>query len=271
MEKTSCLISCFKKEDPIYLKKALESICTQTLPSDEVVLVEDGELTEELYLILDYYDLKLPLKRVKLKKNVGLGAALRIGLNNCTNEIVFRMDTDDICHPDRFEKQYNVFANTNADIVGSWAEDIDENGKFLKLRKVPESNEEIKKLIWTCPIIHPAVAYRKEKIQKIDSYSLKLERRQDYDLWFRAVEAGLVFYNIPESLIKYRFTDNYYKKNNFNVALSQFKIGFKGIRKVKSPPIAYLGILFPLIRSIFPVKLSKKIDVLIKKFDPRKI
>jgi len=210
----SCLLSCYKGESPIFLEQALQSLVNQSLLPNDVVLVEDGPLTEELNNILNSFENKLPLNRVRLSENIGLGAALNKGLERCKYEFVFRMDTDDVCSKNRFKEQIDFFKdNPEVDILGSWANDIDEVGDFLKLRTVPESDGEIKKYIWTCPIIHPSVAYKKGCINKIGGYDKNLKRRQDYDLWFRAVEAGSVFYNIQKPLLNYRFTDDYYKKD----------------------------------------------------------
>ncbi len=270
--KTSCVLSCYKKESPRYLEEALKSILNQTIQADEVIIVEDGFLTEDLYKVLDYFDSRLPLKRIKLKANVGLAKALNIALKECSNEIIFRMDTDDICKPNRFEEQLAIFKkNKGVDIVGSWANDIDDKGTVLRMRKVPSNDADIKRLIWTCPIIHPAVAYKKSKIQKLGCYDEKLRKRQDHDLWFRAAKGNLEFYNIPKVLLDYRFTDNFFKKNNTKVAFSHAMLGVKGLISLRSFSIvAYIGVFIPLVRSLLPNSLSKKFQQLMNKFDPRK-
>src|SRR5699024_10341677 len=95
----SCLISTFVKDCPKQLEEALESLIKQTLPATEIIFVEDGKLSIELNLVLEKYQVLLPIKRIPLKENKGLGNALNIGLKECSNNLVFRMDTDDICHP----------------------------------------------------------------------------------------------------------------------------------------------------------------------------
>lgn len=270
--KFSCLISCYYKDSPLQLKESLDSLVLQTNLPTEVVFVADGELTSELYSVLDSYKVKLNIKLLQLKENKGLGNALHQGLKLCNYDIVIRMDTDDICMPDRFEKQIDFFReNPDVDILGSWAYDIDDNNNITGERKMPTSHKEIYKLIWTCPIIHPTVAFKKQAIINIGSYSTTIKRRQDYDLWFRAASDGLRFANIPRFLLKYRFTENFYKKNNFKVAYQQSQMGIKGLLKLKNTsPIAYLGVLTPLIRTIFPKFIAIRIHKLFKKIDPRK-
>ena len=77
----SVLMSLYYKERPDYLRQSLDSVFNQTLPPDEVVMVEDGPLTDELYHVLDEYETKYPqFKRIPLAVNGGLGKALNEGL-----------------------------------------------------------------------------------------------------------------------------------------------------------------------------------------------
>ena len=117
----SVLISVYYKEQPEWFQDAIESILNQTVPPSEIVLVEDGPLTDELYKIVDKYAQNPIFKIVPLEKNVGLGLALREGLKQCKNDLIARMDTDDIAVPNRCEKQLKKFIeDSNLDIVGCW-------------------------------------------------------------------------------------------------------------------------------------------------------
>ncbi|ELK0490891.1 glycosyltransferase, partial [Escherichia coli] len=101
----SVLMSLYIKEKPEYLHECLKSLYEQTKQADEIVLVYDGPITNELDKVVNYWLNSLPIKIIKLSKNVGLGQALNKGLAQCENDYVARMDTDDICHPKRFEIQ----------------------------------------------------------------------------------------------------------------------------------------------------------------------
>ena len=109
MNNYSVLVSLYFKESPLHLREALDSIFSQTCRSNDVVLVEDGTLGEELELVVREYENKYPeLHVVRFEKNRGLGFALNDGILECKNEIVARMDTDDIAKPERMEKQMQV-------------------------------------------------------------------------------------------------------------------------------------------------------------------
>ena len=123
MTKFSVLMSVYSKDDASFLERALTSIYEeQTQKPDEIVVVFDGPLTEALYGVLDLFakDKKNVVKYLPQAENKGLGEALRIGSEACTGDYIFRMDSDDISHPLRFEKQAAyVEAHPDVDVVGS--------------------------------------------------------------------------------------------------------------------------------------------------------
>ncbi len=272
-KKYSVLMSIYRKEKPNYFRASIESMRNQTLPPEEIVIVKDGPITMELDKVIDEYKLNDDrlFTIVELKENVGLGQALNVGLKKCRNELVARMDTDDISIEKRMDIQINhLINNPDIDILGGFAVDIDEEGVGAKSRQLPICHEKIEKLIWTNPIIHPTVVYRKSKIINIGSYDERIRRRQDYDLWFRAVAAGLKFENIPTALIKYRVTEDYFKKNGLKNQIAQFKIGLKGCKLVKANLIAYVGLLVPIVRGLLPNKIRKPLLVIFERLDPRR-
>ena len=103
MEKYSVLMSLYIKEKPEYLDQAVKSMVEQTLKPDEIVIVKDGKITSELQNVLNKYEKNHPglLHIVGYENNCGLGFALNYGLEHCRNELVARMDTDDISKADR--------------------------------------------------------------------------------------------------------------------------------------------------------------------------
>ena len=145
-KKFSVLMSLYKNEKPEYLREALDSVLNQTLLPDEIVIVEDGPLTEELNAVLkEYKEKNSSIRLIPFAKNRGLGLALRDGIVECKNEWIARMDTDDICKPERFEKQLAYLEN-HKDIVllGTAIEEfsIDKNRPDSKLF-LPKENAEI--------------------------------------------------------------------------------------------------------------------------------
>lgn len=122
MSEFSVLISIYRKENPTWFREALDSIFAQTLQPVEIVLVEDGPLTPELYAVIDEYQQEYPIFNiVKNKTNLGLGLALRNGVEAATTDILVRMDTDDIIPEYRFEHQLKKIEE-GYDVVSCWAQ-----------------------------------------------------------------------------------------------------------------------------------------------------
>jgi glycosyltransferase involved in cell wall biosynthesis len=211
----SVLLSVYYKESPEYLSLALDSVFGQTLQSDDVVLVEDGALTEPLEDVVKSYEQKHPeLHVVRYEKNRGLGAALNDGLLHCKHEIIARMDTDDIAKPERFEKQIKVMSlHPEYDLVGSWIDEfVDDVNHVTSVRKVPEAPKENYQYCKTrCPVNHPTVVYRKKAVLEADGYLTKYFP-EDYFLWIRMLMNGSKFYNIQESLLYFRYSPDTFKR-----------------------------------------------------------
>ncbi len=269
--KFSVLLSVYEKEKPHYLVTALESLVSQTLPPDEVVLVYDGPITPDLHAVINSFRDVLPLKPVYLKNNQGLSQALNTGLRHCKNKWVARMDTDDIALPERLAVQAEMIKNNpDIDILGSWATTIDEAGTPKRLLKVPLENTRIRKLVWSCPMIHPTVCFRRDKILALGGYDPKAGPRQDdYELWFRCVKAGYLFANTHQPLLLYRFTDDQIRKNTLKVGYHRLKVGMKGNRMLKAGPTAYVGVMVPFVRTLLPYPLNVWFYKLLAKVNPR--
>ena len=207
MEKYSVLMSVYKKETPGFLRLAIESMLHQTIKPDEIVLVEDGPLTDPLYSVINEY--KPHLHIVVNEKNLGLGLALNRGLNACRNELVARMDTDDISKPDRCEKQLKRFEQKpELSIVGSHIDEfIDSPEHVISQRKVPLFSEEIYNYAKRRSAFnHPTVMYKKSAVLAEGGYA-DLKRNQDVDLFGRMLFKGHKAENIDESLLWFRSSD----------------------------------------------------------------
>ena len=211
MEKYSVLMSLYVKEKPEYLRLAIDSMTGQTVQPDEIVIVKDGPLTDELDSVVAEYVEKYPnlFHIVVSDVNVGLGMALNLGLEACRNELVARMDTDDIAKPERCEKQLKAFLDDpELSIVGSFVDEFySDPSKVVSVRAVPEKHEDIYNFAKKRSAFnHPAVMYRKSKVLENGGYS-DLRRNQDVDLFGRMLFSGCKARNIGESLLYFRSND----------------------------------------------------------------
>lgn len=212
MEKYSVLMSLYIKENPSYFRTALDSMINQTVKPDEIVLVEDGTLTDELYEVVDEY--KSYLRIVINEKNLGLGLALNKGLLACKNELVARMDTDDIAEPDRCEKQLMYFSkNPNTTIVGGQIEEfVNDPKEVVGKRVVPETDKELKEYIKKrCPFNHMTVMFKKTDVIKVGNYQ-DWFWNEDYYLWIRLALERFEFANLPDTLVHTRVGADMYQR-----------------------------------------------------------
>ncbi|XWY22219.1 glycosyltransferase family 2 protein [Bisgaard Taxon 45] len=199
--KFSVLMSLYVKENSLYLRDCLDSLQQQTLPADEIVLVFDGPVSAALEAVVQQFEPRLPIKTVKLAQNRGLGQALNEGLLHCTHDWVFRMDTDDICVPTRFEKQV-AFIQQHPDVVivgGQIAEFGQSLDEIVSYRNVPTSHAEIVKFTQQrCPFNHMTVAYQKQAVLACGGYE---DLQEDYYLWIKLVASGKKVANLPDVLV----------------------------------------------------------------------
>lgn len=200
----SVLMSVYKNEKPEFLCEALDSILNNTIRPAEIVMVKDGPLPQELEDVLSSYQDKTRLFRFVIhEKNLGLGISLRDGLFECKYEIVARMDTDDRCHPMRFEKQLKyLMEHPNIAAVGSNVEEF--SSDYLhpdQLVVYPESQEAILKFAKKRnPMRHPSMMFRKSSVMEIGNYRHFLWF-EDYDLCVRLLAAGYQLENLQGVLL----------------------------------------------------------------------
>lgn len=256
--KFSALMSVTADERPEYMDQSLQGLAAQTLPADEVVLIKDGNPDPGLSSVVDQYRRKLNIRSIIFNSQNGLARALNRGLEECRNELVARIDSDDICLPRRFEKQTAFFAAyPDIDVLGGYATDIDEAGKEVMLREKPVTHEEIVSSLWTNPIIHPTVMYKKSKVLAEGGYNEFLPRRQDYELWFRLARRGLRFYNIPEPLILYRLDMQVHEKHTISRAWEQALIGYSGTCMMKLAWWKRFACFIPFFRAFLPLRMQR--------------
>ena len=242
MEKYSVLMSVYYKENPIWLKESIESMLNQTVKCDEFVIVKDGKLTNELNNIINGYVKKYRdlFKVIELKENKGLGIALKIGLENCKNEFVARMDADDYSDPERCEKELEKFEkNSDLHIIGSNIAEFTENiENVISYRRLPVNDKEIKQFSKTRnPFGHPSVMFKKSKVMEAGNYR-NYYLCEDYDMWIRMIKCNANCYNFKEILVYMRISKDFYKRRGgikylktiLKFKKEQYKSGFYSLK-----------------------------------------
>ena len=246
----SVLLSLYIKEKPEFLKECLESLKNQTLPATEIIMVFDGAITTELEEVVTLYFNILPIKIIRLPRNVGMGNAFNEGLKNCSYEWVFRMDTDDICLPYRFERQVDfIKQNSNIVLIGSHIAEFNTSiNDIVSYRKIPIGNKAIREYsLYRTPFNHMTVAYKKQIALEAGGYSSYL--LEDYSLWLRIIAKGYEVGNIDDVLVYARIGNNMVSRRRGKEYIKGEWQLFKLKRSLKLQGL-FLGFLTFLLRVI---------------------
>lgn len=271
----SILLSLYHKEKPEYLYQCFESIwLQQLLKPTEVVLVLDGPVGGELTACIQKWQSKMGnvLKIIALPQNVGLGKALNEGLKHCTYDWVFRMDTDDICKLDRFEKQIKFIKKYPkvALFGGQILEFNDQPSDANILKSVPVNHSDIVDTAQKrCPFNHMTVAYKKSVIQAVGGYQHH-HFMEDYNLWLRVIAAGHQVANLPDVLLYARVGNGMHsRRKGFEYIKSEKQLlDLKKQLKLQKP--IHANMLF-LIRSAFRLVPSSVLGKIYNTFLRKKV
>lgn len=243
------------------LPKCLDSIAANTIRPDEIILVVDGpvswDIDSQVYLAKQILEIRV----IKLPSNVGLTRALNAGLAKCCYEYVARVDADDFCSFDRFEKQIALMEK-GFDLIGSDIQEVDEQGKELFYKKMPSDSAEIRRFaLRRNPFNHMTVMFRKSCVINLGGYP-DFYLKEDYALWVRMLsDESLKCANIPEPLmIASTGKDFFRRRSSIKIFLQEIKMQIY-IRKYLGKPIwsCSLDVLIRLIYHITPSKVKEAV------------
>ena len=210
----SVLMSVYLGTKASELTTCFESLLSQTLPANEIVVVIDGPLTTDTKNCLNQYCGRLPIKPLPFPTNRGLGLALRDGLVACENELIARVDSDDVSLPQRFQKQtLFMVENSTISIVGSA---LCETYNFRKtltkvIRNVPKSSHLGRSHRIRNPLNHPTVMYRKSHVLSCGNYE-NCNLFEDYLLWAKIIQNGYKVANLCDPLVETTVDNEYFKR-----------------------------------------------------------
>ncbi|MGH3344638.1 MAG: glycosyltransferase [Carbonactinosporaceae bacterium] len=214
-EPFSLLLTVHRGDRPDFVRQAFRSsVQHQTRRPDQVVLVQDGPVHEQLARCLAACAAlsPVPVTRVTLEHNCGLGPALDAGLQASAHEVIARMDADDVSMPQRFAVQMPLI-EAGADLVGAglleFGCDLDD---IVGRRTPPHLPEDIARYSrFHDPFNHPTVIYRRSTVLAAGGYG-DLPLMEDYWLFARMIASGAKVMNVPEPLVYYRVGDGAYRR-----------------------------------------------------------
>ena len=253
-ERVSVLMGIYNCADT--LEQAVLSIQNQTHSDWELILCDDGSAddTYRIAKMLAERDSRIIL--LKNERNMGLNHTLNRCLRTATGDYIARMDGDDECLPERFEKQLEVLRNhPQIDIVSSHMALFDETGEW-GLAKIPV-NPGAEQIVGGTAIHHAAVLMRKSAIDAVGGYSEDpgTMRVEDLDLWIRLYARGSRCYNIQEPLYRMRNDQNALMRRKYRYRINSARVRLRGCRELKLGPVSYVRAIRPLIIGLIPAQL----------------
>ena len=250
MIKFTLLMCVYDKEDPLHLRRCLESLDELTVKPDEIVIVKDGPLTPELDEVLTNHRFRTShqtqeitqsqestqpqndgqqanVNIISLPENVTLGPARSKGVVAAKNDWIAIMDSDDICKPDRFEKQLKMIeSNPTLGLIGGQiAEFYSDPENPTATRKVPTEHNDILKFAKTRnPFNHMTVMFKRDAVINAGNYRC-FPLFEDYDLWTRMIYDGTICANHPDVLVDARISSGTYgRRRGFKYISSEWKM-----------------------------------------------
>jgi len=255
------LMSTHKGENGHNLAEALESLYAQTVTPDRIVLVLDGYVGQDQHDVISFYgaDRRGPdLTIVALPSNSGLAHALNAGLAYCDGDFVMRMDSDDICMPDRLALQLAyIKEHPETDLISSWASEFTVGEPTEKMKVSPTEHDALAMALrWRNVIAHSAILIRTSTLTHVGGYRADFGLLEDYDLWVRLMTKGARFHVLPKVLLRIRTSlaqrgrrgNLAYLRNEIRFRSECLRIGFL----TRSQFIATLG-LYAMFRLAGPM------------------
>ncbi|WP_315352180.1 glycosyltransferase [Phocaeicola abscessus] len=233
MEDTiAVLLPVYKKDNPEWFRKSLDSILLQTYRNFHVFIGVDGPIASELQSAIDDYAGNPFIDIVAFERNRGLACVLNDLLDLCFSNnynYIARMDADDMAVPERLKKQLSFLTeHPDIDVVGGAIKEIDESGQSLNKTIVyPAGPEECRRFFSKRnPHAHPAVMFRKSFFDKVGrKYRPEYRQNQDTMLWYDGMKHGTRHANLPEVVLLFRMSHSLFKKrrNGWTFAKKQLE------------------------------------------------
>lgn len=248
-QRYSVLIPLFYKDNPIWFSESLNSVVNQTIPPNEILIIHEYPNSKELDSVIE--SVKSEHSGIEIVDVLddsligsGLGGVLAAGVERCSNELIARMDSDDVSMRDRCERQMKVLvSDPNLTMVGGWVDEFeDSTNDVISVRRVPGTTDEIKRFANVRnPFNHPTVMFKKSAVLSVGNYAC-LPRCEDYDLWVRMLSAGQQMMNLQEPILFYRTNEGQRRRRKDRKAYDirrGIKRGMRERREMSLPTYAW--------------------------------
>tara|TARA_B100001093_G_scaffold100534_1_gene92605 strand:+ start:8491 stop:9450 length:960 start_codon:yes stop_codon:yes gene_type:complete len=219
MELSVCvIIPCYKDSET--LEKAIQSVINQTVPVDEIIVVNDfSPETKAIDSIISSYP---SIIYIKNNFNVGLAKSRNIGVNKSSTELISFLDADDELHPQKIELQLSVYKPSHAITCSFGRKNNFSSNKFYKSLKI-KYHESKKKILVRNTLNGAGILVSKKELLLVGGYDENLRSCEDWDLWIRFIDDGLKIIKIQLPLYLYNENPHSLSNNQYNISYYETK------------------------------------------------
>lgn len=199
-----------------FIEETIKSILCQSFSDFELIIILNCSTDKTASLVANFKDNRIRIYKTNISQ---LSFNLNFGINLAKGDYIARIDADDVAVHNRLEKQLGIIERFGYDVVGSNVDYIDEDNNYIKTVRFPENNKQIRqKILYKSVLAHPSILIKKDLLLLFSGY-FGGKYAQDYDLWLRLMRnEDIQFYNIQESLLKYRIHSKQSKGNKNSYA-----------------------------------------------------
>jgi len=254
----SVVMATFNESAEI-IKKAIDSIISQTFADFELIIIDDST-NPETRLAIDFYLTDSRVRVIRDKKRIGFAKGLNIGFSQAKGQFIARMDGDDIALKNRLELQVNyLIKHPDISVVGGSMYIINEADKIVSSRKYPTSKWLFRLLsTYRTPLAHPTVMLRQECVDKGFFYDESFFRAEDLELWLRLKKNGFKLANMKDFLLKYRVCGDLAQKRTNDHWIFNHKARLKNF-SIKDPFFSVISVIISFMYTIMPSGIIRTI------------
>jgi glycosyltransferase involved in cell wall biosynthesis len=184
-----------------FLDDSIRSILGQTLSEFEFVILDDASTDKTIERLREWAARDKRIQIHESKKRLGLSGSSNAAVAAARASIVARMDADDIAHPDRLRRQWEIIQNVpDVAAVGTLCNGIDASGREVR----PHDRWRIVRRSKYIPFPHGSVMFRREVFDKVGGYEETAMGHEDQDLFARMKAHGRIV-TLPDVLYSYRY------------------------------------------------------------------
>ncbi len=212
-----------------FIEVTIQSVQSQTYENWEMIIVDDVSKDRGPEIVERYIKKDKRIKLIKLEKNSGGAVARNRAIKEAKGKYIAFLDSDDLWHPEKLEKQIKFMEENNYDFTYTWYQKMDEEGNLLDEVVRSEDKVDYTRFLKSNQIGCLAGMYNAEKLGKI--YMPLIRKRQDYALWLRVLKKVDYGYCLKENLAQYRIVNGSVSSNKINLIKYNWKL-FREIEKL---------------------------------------